>query len=413
MANASFTRRVTLKAGAGAALLAAAGRGPARAQAAEVKVALLAPMSGPWARQGVLMKAGSDLAVEEINAAGGIKALGGAKMRLMVFDAGDSSEKAKNAAQRMVAQEPDLVGGTGAWLSSFTLGVTEVTERAELPWLTESYSEVITNRGFRYVFQTAMTADKQSVTAMTEVTDLAKAAGVTVARMGIVADNTASSIAFLGGIRRTELARLNIKLVMDEIYTPPLADVTSMIQRVRSAKPQLLFLGGSNVSDNKLLLDKMSEYGLGKGRVPTFGAGGAMSASEMLNIVGKDQLEGLIIVVANWAGKGEEDLIRRFTASSKEPWMGQDSIQTYFDMMLLKEAVERAGAADRHKVADVLRTIDITDGPAKLLPGRRVKFDDKGRIEDANLVLVQWQDGKPVPVYPPSIAVAPALWPKS
>jgi hypothetical protein len=96
--------------------------------AADVKVGLIAPMSGPWARQGDLMLKGATLAVDRINAQGGVKALGGAKMRIVVFDAGDSVEKAKNAAQRMVAQEPDLVGAAGAWLSSFTLGVTEVTE---------------------------------------------------------------------------------------------------------------------------------------------------------------------------------------------------------------------------------------------------------------------------------------------
>jgi len=102
----------------------------AAAQTKEVKIGLIAPMSGPWARQGDLMLKGANLAVEDINKQGGIKSLGGATVKLLVFDAGDSVEKAKNAAQRMIAQEPDLVGATGSWLSSFTLGVTEVTERA-------------------------------------------------------------------------------------------------------------------------------------------------------------------------------------------------------------------------------------------------------------------------------------------
>ena len=44
-----------------------------------------------------------------------------------------TARRARNAGQRMVAQEPDLVGGSGVWLSSFTLAVTEVTERAQLP----------------------------------------------------------------------------------------------------------------------------------------------------------------------------------------------------------------------------------------------------------------------------------------
>ena len=62
----------------------------------------------------------------------------------------------------MIAQEPDLVGGFGCWLSTFTLAVTEVTERAELPWLTLSYSDLITGRGFKYVFQSSPTADQQA-----------------------------------------------------------------------------------------------------------------------------------------------------------------------------------------------------------------------------------------------------------
>src|SRR5438874_13388308 len=106
--------------------------GAAQAQT-EMKVGLIAPLTGPWARQGDLMLKGANLAIEQINAQGGVKALNGAKLKLLTFDAGDTVEKAKNAAQRMVAQELDLVGVTGAWLSSFTLGVTEVAERAELP----------------------------------------------------------------------------------------------------------------------------------------------------------------------------------------------------------------------------------------------------------------------------------------
>ena len=107
---------------AAVALIAAITPLTAAAQGNEVKVAVIAPFSGPWARQGDLMLKGAQMAIDDINAGGGIKALGGAKMKLVVIDAGDNIEKAKNAAQRMVAQESDVVGCTGAWLSSFTLG---------------------------------------------------------------------------------------------------------------------------------------------------------------------------------------------------------------------------------------------------------------------------------------------------
>src|ERR1700727_3392673 len=80
----------------------------ARAQAAkEARIAMLVPLSGAWARQGILEKFGAELAIDDINKAGGIKSLGGAKLTLLQYDTGDSAEKAKDAAQRMIAQEPD------------------------------------------------------------------------------------------------------------------------------------------------------------------------------------------------------------------------------------------------------------------------------------------------------------------
>ena len=135
---------------------------PARRPRPEVKIAMLVPLSGPWARQGILEQMGARMAIDDVNNAGGIKSMGGAKLKLIEYDTQDSAEKAKDAAQRMLAQEPDLVGGFGCWLSTFTLAATEVTERAELPWLTLSYSDLITGRGFKHVFQSSPTADRQA-----------------------------------------------------------------------------------------------------------------------------------------------------------------------------------------------------------------------------------------------------------
>ena len=74
----------------------------ATGQTKEVEVGLIAPMSGPYARQGQVMKMAADMAIETVNQQGGIKSMGGAKLKLSVFDAGDSVERAKNAAQRRI-----------------------------------------------------------------------------------------------------------------------------------------------------------------------------------------------------------------------------------------------------------------------------------------------------------------------
>ena len=114
MVNRSKRKMLTASS---AAIAAGAAPAIARAQAKEVKIGLIVPLTGPWARSGDLMRKGAEMAIEDINAAGGIKSMGGARMRLVVIDAGENVEKAKNAAQRMLSQEPDLTGATGAWVA--------------------------------------------------------------------------------------------------------------------------------------------------------------------------------------------------------------------------------------------------------------------------------------------------------
>ncbi|HYM32572.1 MAG TPA: ABC transporter substrate-binding protein [Candidatus Cybelea sp.] len=384
---------------------------PAQAQTKEVKIALIAPLSGPWARQGDLVKKGAEMAVDDINNAGGIKSLGGAKLKLVIADAGDSAEKAKNAAQRLIAQEPDLVAGEGAWLSSFTLAVTEVTERAELPWFTLSYSDQITERGFHYVFQTSATAGKQAELALPTMMAMAKdATGKDPTTTGIVSDNTASPVSFVKPMREGGFDKYHLKLVVDEVYTPPLSDATPLIAKVRIAKPDFLWLISTNVPDDTLLFQKLSEMGIPASRLPVVGNGAHFGAPELLKTAGAENMEGTFVTIANWALKGQEDLIERFKKRTGEPWMTQDSVCDYGHIWIIKEALEKTGVADRKKVAEVVRAMDTHDGAAKYFAGGHLKFDDKGRRVDAPLVIIQWQKGVPVTVFPPESATHKAIW---
>jgi len=414
-----ITRRKALKmtVAATAAGVLVAGAGPAalaQDDAKPIEVGLIAPMSGPWARQGELMLLGANLAIKDINEAGGIEALGGRPLKLVVFDAGDSAEKAKNAAQRMVSQHPDLVAVTGAWLSSFTLAVSEVTERAKLPMVTLSYSDQITNRGFKYIFQMPMTGSNQARNAIPALMEVAEAAtGERPDTTAIVADNTASSESFAQPMREGGLAdELGIKVVADMTFTPPLSDATPLIQKVRVARPDFLMMLGTSVPDDKLMLEKVNEYGMGGGRMPIISSGAHMGAPELLNNVGADLLEGVMTVVGNWGAKGQEKIIERFEEETGEPWMTQDSISTYGDIQLFKYALEASGKADREAVAEAIRSIDTTEGPALYYPGKGIKFDERGRNTLANLIIVQWQNGEPVPIYPEESAIAKPVWPK-
>ena len=88
------------------------------AQPKEVEIAIIDSLTGPYSANGSRAVKGAEMAAEEINAAGGIKSLGGAKIKLVIVDAGARPDDASNAAQRVLASNPNIVGGTRAYISS-------------------------------------------------------------------------------------------------------------------------------------------------------------------------------------------------------------------------------------------------------------------------------------------------------
>jgi branched-chain amino acid transport system substrate-binding protein len=96
-----------------------------------------------------------------------------------------------------------------------------------------------------------------------------------------------------------------------------------------------------------------------------------------------------------------------------EPWPTQHFVTTYGDMWIFKAALEAAGRTDRKAVAQALRTMNLSGGAATFFPGNgKLKFDENGRREGASLLIVQWQKGVPLTVYPAKDALSAPIWPK-
>jgi len=96
-----------------------------------------------------------------------------------------------------------------------------------------------------------------------------------------------------------------------------------------------------------------------------------------------------------------------------EPWPTQHFVTTYGDILIFKAALEAAGKADREAVAVALHAMNLTGGAANYFPGNgKLKFAENGRREGASLLIVQWQKGVPITVYPAKDALSPPIWPK-
>ncbi len=382
---------------------------PPAADAAEVKVALVAPLSGRWARQGQFMKYGAEMAVDEINAQGGIKALGGAKMVLVLADAGDSVEKAVSATQRVLTREK-IVAASGSWLSSFTIGATEVAERLQIPWLTLSYADTITERGFKYVFQTSPVSSRLAEQGLDLAIELAKAQGVSIKKVALVGDNTAASVTYFKPMREKLLAARGIALVVDEVFTPPLPDATAIAQKLKATKPDLMLNAATNFADSVQILQKMKEFGV---RVPNVGNGAQFLTPEYLQAVGAEVMFGFMSTAASHPLKGQEELVRRFKERTKEPYMIQDSVSTYAEIWIIKEALEITKSDDPKKVRDAIASMDLSTGPAaQTLMPNRIRFEQNGRRAGSTPVIVQWQGNEPYTVFPPAAATKSPVWPK-
>jgi branched-chain amino acid transport system substrate-binding protein len=377
---------------------------PVAVAAEDVKIALVAPLSGRWARQGQLKKMGAEMAIEEINSQGGIKALGGAKIVLREADAGDSVEKAVSAAQRVLTREK-ISAGIGSWLSSFTLGVTEVAERLQVPWLSLSYADNITERGFKYTFQTSPVSSLQAEQALDLVTEIAKKNNRPIKKAALVGDNTAATVFFFKPLREKLLAAKGIELVADEVWTPPLADATSIVQKLRATQPDLVFYGATNFPDSVQVLQKVKEFNV---KTTIQGVGAWLVTPEYVKAIGKENLDGIQTVVAAHPLKGQEELVKKFVQRTGEPFMTQDPLCTYAHVWLIKEAAEQAKSGDPKAIREALAKIDLTTGPAAttLYPGR-IRFDERGRRVGAIPIIVQWQNGEPYTVVPTAVATRP------
>jgi len=369
-----------------------------------VEIVTVTPTSGPYAQSGTLMLEGMKLAIEEVNAAGGIKALGGAELVLKVEDAGGTIESAVSAAERAVSDDGP-VAGIGAYASSFTLAVTELTERAGLPWVSQSYSDQITDRGFNYVYQTSVMGNVLARSGIETYLALAEAEGVTIKTIALVGDNTGAILSVFDPIRNGVAEELGLEIILDQVWTPPLTDASPISTELAAAGADLIIFGATSFGDAARVLDSNEQFGV---TGPYLAGGSWIVLPDYLEGLGKESVEGIVTFLGHPLPLSDE-LRDNFMLATGEPFMTPDAVTGYAHVWLLKEAIELAGVADREAVNAALKEIDLTEGPAaEAMAAQRIRFDEKGRRIDAAPLLAQWQDGVPVVIAP--IEFAPAKY---
>jgi branched-chain amino acid transport system substrate-binding protein len=375
---------------------------PGLAQSAAINVGVIQPLSGANAQFGVNCRDGIEIVADAINAAGGIKALGGAKVNLIVADATSNPAPAAAMAKRLI-NENDLTAVLGAFASSLTLAISEVTARADIPFLTMSFADEITGRGLETVFQ--MTA-KASIIGRAQVNytlAIAEAAGSKIDKIAIMYEDTAYGVAQSRGLRRAA-KDAGVAVAMDEAYPLGITNVMPLIEKLRASGAHAVF-PLSYLNDSLFIVRTMRQQQI---RIPVVGGAAGYIIPDFEKGLGEFAEDVFSISPANYdlaPLSMTEQFRNRFGF-----FMVHEAIESAASLDVLCQAMERAKSAKPNDVTTSLHGGRFDAGWAKAMPGGAVQFDQTGLNTISVPIMVQWRNKELVTVWPKDIAKASPVW---
>lgn len=351
-----------------------------------VKIGNIEPLSGPSAAVGIQGKKAREMAVEEINAAGGIKALGGAKLELLYADSKGDPTVGVTEAERMINSEKVHLL-TGCWNSAVTYPTTQVAERYGIPFIVPvSVRDTITERGFKNVFRIAAKDSWWTRDQFQFLKDMQKEFGAEVKKVAFVYENGDWGTGFAEGWRKLAKAA-GYEVVLDEPYPSTASDLTPVVIKLKRAKPDVVFMT-SNAADAILLTNTMAEMKVNVKAI--IASGGGHADPSFIAAAGKNA-EYLFDIV-EW----ETDLNRpglkatndKFKAKNGQNLNGE-SVDAYAAMYLIKDVLERSKSLDPAKIREALAATKLCGGDVGLLAYDCIEFDESGQNKNASLVVVQ------------------------
>ncbi|HEY0206331.1 MAG TPA: ABC transporter substrate-binding protein [Acetobacteraceae bacterium] len=346
---------------AAAAAISAGSALPALAQAGgPVQVGAIEILSGPNSAYGTAIRAGLELALDEVNAKG---VLGGRKINLIIEDSAGNKDQAINAARKLIGRDK-VVAIIGPTLSNEMFAAGPVANERKIPIIGTSTTAVgITGIG-PYVFRTSL--PESDVIPVTLAR--AKARGVKTIALMYANDDAFSKSGFDTMKAAAEKAGLNIVTI--ESFGSKDTDFSAQLTKVKGLHPDAIGISALVEPVSGVLL-QARQLGFGK---ETLFVGGNGSNSPKLGEIAGPAADGLLVGSPWFVGKDDpvnQAFVSKFKAKyGKEP--DQFAAQAYDCMGILANAIDRAGAAEPEKIKEALMTTtyDGVMGPFTFTPGR-------------------------------------------
>ena len=385
-------------------LLSAVLAAPALAQS--IKIGAPQPLTGPDAPFGDKFKKAYGMAIEEINAAGGVN---GRKLEIVIEDHQAKNALAATVAEKLITSEKVLVM-TGGRASGQAMEIASVAQRMKTPYLVDHPSaDMITAKGFEWVFRQNPTG---SIYPQAFLDFIEKHPGAMPRSAAVVYDNTLFGKTIAAAVMK-QLKAKGVPVVADEAYPVNTLDFKPIMTKVRGTNPDYMLMVAVATTDAILLTRHAKEIGI---RPRAFvGFGGGFGVADMHTQLGP--LAQNVFSSAAWSGNTNDPKVKAFYDKFHAKygiWPHEHEVEGYSAIYVIADALRRAKLtgnveADRAAIREALLATDLTTVFGKTKFGNWAgplgdAYTNQNVYSPEHSVMAQWKDGQLLNVWPKTFA---------
>jgi branched-chain amino acid transport system substrate-binding protein len=378
-----------------------------------LKIGAPQPMTGPDAPFGDKFQKAYSMAVEEINAKGGVN---GKKIEVIIEDHQAKNPLAATTAEKLITQNQVLVL-TGGRASGQAMEIATVADRLKTPYLVDHPSaDAITAKGFEWVARNNPTG---SMYPEAFKKFLEGVPGAMPKSAAVIYDNSLFGKT-IGNAVMNYLKSKNVPIVADEAYAVNTLDFKPIMTKVKASNPDYMLMIAVAPTDAVLMTRHAKEIGIAPRAFVGFGGGfGIEDFAKQLGPLAEN-----VFSSAAWSGNPNDPLTAAFYKSFQTKYgihPHEHEVEGYAAIYILADALKRAKLtgnleADRAALRDALLATDMTTVFGKVKFGNYAgPLGDKYLNQNVNspeqIVMAQWRKGELLNVWPKSFAETNYVFP--
>lgn len=388
----------------------------------EIALGAVYPLTGSQAPTGLDLKNGIDLAVELINGGkadfnlplvkdgGGLKNLGGAKLKIVYGDSQADPQKGQSETERLITSEK-VTAMLGAYNSAVTATASQAAERLAIPFVNpESSSPTLVTNGYKWFFRSTPDDSMFAENFFQFLDDAAKKFPGKVTKKVAILHTDDLFGSDVNKFSRQFAEQYKYEVLTNAAYKANTPDLGSEIQRLKASGASIL-IEASYLPDATLAIKGLKQQDVNFQGILGMDAG--FVDTKFIPNVGKDT-EGLISREV-WAKdlSSKKPLVKQVNDLFKSKYgtdMNGSSARAFTGVFVLADAINRAASLEPAKIQAALQKTDLK-GEQLIMPWDGVSFDARGQNTKGRGIMVQIQKGEYVTVWPLELASKELIWP--